>query len=393
MSCGVTETSMMPDRAGAPSRSVRRFPVQAGLLLLDTTSNTLLAYNDVAREVWEMVEAGRSLPDIVKTIASRWGIATGLAQRDTQSIIGLWRNQGLLDGESAFAFAPSAAAKESVIVSQVPPSEWICTIRGLTVAFSIAAELQAPVHALFSHLKTPAATPHVRMEIRCEPSGFVFFEDGRERLRSPEAAVVVGALHVAILERLWPATEWFALMHGAALVRGGEGIALLGPSGNDKSTLAAALMRSGFDLLSDDIVPLAAPDATIVPWPLPLSLKPGGVDALLARIPELAAAPRYPTKGLEARTLSPPLRAWDAAHVPAGLLIFPCFREGAAPETRKLSPFETLERLLSDRVWLGDPITEERVTAFLGRLDRTPAYALTYGTLDDALKLVESVIR
>jgi hypothetical protein len=230
------------------------------------------------------------------------------------------------------------------------------------------------------------------MEIRSESSRFVLYEDGRERLRSAEATVAVGALYVAILERLWPKTEWFALMHGAAVARSGHGLALLGSSGSGKSTLAAALMRSGFDLLSDDIVPLAAPDATIIPWPLPVSLKPGGVHALLARVPELAAAPRYRTKGVEARTLAAPLHAWDAPPVPASLLVFPCFREGATPEARKLSPFEALERLLSDRVWLGDPITEARVRSFLDWLDRTPAYALTYDALDDALKLVESVV-
>jgi hypothetical protein len=381
----------MPDRAGTLSRFVRRFPVPGGLLLLDTSSNTLLAYNDVAREVWEMVEAGRSQANIVAAVAASWGIAAARAQRDVQAILDMWQSQGLLVGTTEPVRAPSIAAVETA-ESPVPPSEWVCTIRGVVIAFSVAAELQVPAYALFRPLETPAAKPQVRMEIRRASSLFTFHEDGRERLRSRDAAVVLGALHVAVLERLRPGIEWFALIHGAALARGAEGIALLGPSGSGKSTLAAALTRSGFDFLSDDIVPLAAPDAAIVPWPLPLSLKPGGVDALLTRIPELAAAPRYRTKGLEARTLVPPPQAWDAEPAKVRQLFFPRFCEGAAPEARKLSPFEALERLLSDRVWLGDPITEERVTSFLGWLDRTPAYALTYGSLDDALELVESVI-
>ncbi|MGB9364809.1 MAG: PqqD family peptide modification chaperone [Xanthobacteraceae bacterium] len=387
----MTETSTMPARAGTPSRFVRRFPVRGGLLLLDTSTNTLLAYNDVAREVWDMVEAGRSQANIVAAVAGSWGIAAALAQRDVQAILDMWRSQGLLVGATEPVRVPSIAAVETA-EPHAPPSEWVCTIRGVVIAFSITAELQGPAYALFRHLETPAATPQVRMEVRRASSLFAFREDGRERLRSGDAAVVIGALHVAVLERVRPGIEWFALIHGAALARGAHGIALLGSSGSGKSTLAAALMRSGFGFLSDDIVPLAAPDTTIVPWPLPLSLKPGGVDALLARIPELAAAPRYRTKGLEARTLAPPPQAWDAEPAKLRQLFFPCFREGAAPEARRLSPFEALERLLSDRVWLGDPITEERVTSFLGWLDRTPAHALTYGALDDALELVESVI-
>jgi hypothetical protein len=389
----MTETaSALSDRAGTPSLHVRRLPVRGGLLLLDTATNTLLAYNDVAGEVWDRIESGWSQPDIVAAIAELWGIAGPLAQRDVQAILDLWRDQALLVGERELARAPSITSAQPVAELGPAPPAWVCTIRGVPIAFSVAAELQTPIRALLRHLETPAARPQSRMEITRTPSGFLFCEDGRERLRSGDAAVVLGALYVAVLERIRPGVEWFALIHGAALARDGSGVALLGSSGSGKSTLGAALMREGFDFLSDDIVPLAAPDAAIVPWPLPLSLKPGSIDVLLPRIPELESAPRYRTKGVEARTLTPPQQAWDLEPVGLNILLFPRFVEGAAPQFRKLSPFEALERLLTDRVWLGDPITEERATAFLAWLERTPAHALVYGTLDDALGLVEGVM-
>jgi hypothetical protein len=43
-------------------------------------------------------------------------------------------------------------------------------------------------------------------------------------------------------------------------------------------------------------------------------------------------------------------------------------------------------------VWLGYPITAARVQSFLDWIDDTPAFAISYGTLDDAVELVERVI-
>ena len=387
--------SKLPDSDVLPSPWVRRFDVQGGLLLLDRASNTLLAYNDVARCIWDLIEAGRSEPEAVAAIAERWGIPASLAQDDIRSILALWRTQGLLAGDAELpADRGSGSGSEPVALPSVAPDDWVCTIHKTAIAFTMAAELLAPVRALFSHLETPGAVVQSRMMIARTPSGeFVLVEDGQERLRTDETAIAVGALYVAVLERIRPGLQWFALMHGAALVRHGHGFALIGSTGSGKSTLAAGLMAAGFDYLADDLVALAQPDAAIVPWPLPISVKPGSLDILASRYPDLAQAARYQTKNIEARLLLPDADAWDTPPVKLKTLIFPRFIAGTTPQTRRLSPFEALERLLTDRVWLGDPITEERVTAFLAWLDDTPAYALSYGTLDDAVGLVESVIR
>ena len=100
----------------------------------------------------------------------------------------------------------------------------------------------------------------------------------------------------------------------------------------------------------------------------------------------------YRTKGVEARMLIPPASAWDADPVPLRRLVFPRFADGAEPHARRLSSFETIERLLTDRVWLGNPVTEQRMSAFLAWLDRTPAYALSYGSLADGMRLIADVV-
>jgi hypothetical protein len=313
-------------------------------------------------------------------------------------MIAEWRSQNVLVERGApRRGAPKSPRARPVSWDQPPDSgwwaQWVCTIRGIPISFAVETELPGTFRLLFAHLETPAAVPQTRLEIRTGPIGeLLLIEDGRQRARTVDPAEAIGALFVAVLERTRANLKWFALIHGAALGRNAQGIALAGPSGSGKSTLAAGLIDVGYHFLSDDLIALSEPEGAIVPWPLPLSIKQGSVDIVAARHPQLARAPSYSTKGLEARMLLPPPEAWDADPVPLRRLVFPRFVAGQRPQAARLTPFEAIERLLTDRVWLGSPITEQRMSVFLAWLDRTPAYALSYGSLDDGMRLIEDVV-
>jgi hypothetical protein len=380
-----------------PAASVRKFPIDGGLVLFDVRSTCLFAYNDTARHVWELIEAGRKAADLESAFAQAWEIPLSRARADVQSIVAQWRLKGLLDGgenRSAQVEPVEGVASEGHRVAPTESvSEWTCTIRRIPVAFAIDKKLAAPIRRMLEHLETPGALPQARIELRCGQSGeAVLRRDGRERGRTKDPAEIVGGLWQTILECLHPNMRWRAVLHGAAVAREGAGLALSASSGSGKTTLAAALITGGFAYLADDIVAVAEPDGRIVPCPLPLSIKPGSVDVLKAAHPQLAQARRYRTKGLKARLLLPAVDVWDTDPVELKVLIFPRFIEGAAPDMRKLSSFEALERLLADRVWLGYPITEPRVATFLAWLENVSAYAISYGTLNDGVHLVERVM-
>lgn len=366
-------------------------------MLFDVGSNSLFAFNDSARYVWELIETGRSLADLAREFAQAWGIPLSRARADLQSIITQWRLQGLLAGSenrpSLIKRASNVFADGRRAAQTRPATEWICTIRGKTIAFAVEHKLAAPIRMMLRNLETPAVPPQARLELRQTKSGeVVLVRDGSERLRTSDPGQYIGGLWQTILECIHPNVLWRAAIHGAALARNGVAVVLSAPSGSGKTTLAAGLISRGFDYLADDIVALSEPDGVIMPCPLPLSLKPGSIDVLKSRYPELVRAPRYRTKGVTARLLVPSADVWDAEPVRLRVLVFPSFTAGIAPQMRSLSSFEALEHLLTDRVWLGHPITEERVRSFLALLDETPAYAVSYGTLSDAVQLVERVI-
>jgi Coenzyme PQQ synthesis protein D (PqqD) len=378
---------------------VRRFPIDGGLLLLDRASNCLFAYNDTARHVWDLIEDGCTEESLIAEFARAWGIPLSLARADIDAIVAEWRLQNVLVNRGGGRSSPERVKSRCAAAAWHDPpqagwaSEWVCTIRGTPIAFAIETELPGPFRLLFAHLETPAAVPQARMEIRTGPIGErILVEDGRETVRTIDPAEVIGALFVAVLERTRPNLEWLALIHGAALGFGGKGLALAGPSGSGKSTLAAGLVAQGYGFLADDLIALSEPNGTIVPWPLPISIKQGSIDIVGTHHPQLAEAKSYRTKGVEARMLIPPASAWDADPVPLRHLVFPRFVAGAEPHAQRLSSFETIERLLADRVWLGNPVTEQRMSAFLAWLDLTPAYALSYGSLDDGRRLIAEVV-
>ena len=78
-------------------------------------------------------------------------------------------------------------------------------------------------------------------------------------------------------------------LHATAVIVDGAAIALLGQSGQGKSTLAAAFLRAGHTLLTDDLLVMRRVDDLIYGFPGPPRLKLFP-DALERFLPELAAS-------------------------------------------------------------------------------------------------------
>ena len=264
------------------------------------------------------------------------------------------------------------------------------------MVFTIAIEPPPLVdfaRIFFKHLETPSARPDVRIEMReAEGGETALVVDGQERLRTADGGQLIGAVNQTILEHIHPGIEWLAIIHGAAVARHGLGFAFPAACGSGKTTLTAYLLPRGYDYLADDHVALSAPDGRIVPWPLPMSIKEGSWDLLSQSYRNLPGFPHYHTKRGEARQLVPSGEAWDTNPVPLKGFIFPRYVPGAKATLTQLTPFEALQRLLGDQIWLGYPITEQRVSNFLRWLDDKPAYTLEHGNVADAALCIEGIV-
>jgi hypothetical protein len=372
--------------------------ISSGLLLLDTSSNRLLAYNETARQAWECLERGLAAHEVADSLALHYGIPQRTALADVRAIFVHWQSYGLITAEGADQqMLPPPTSKAVADWAFMPKPQFAaiftCTIRDQVFAFAVeGARDAANLQVVFRHLETPNARPDFLLEVRAAVEGeTALVIDGIECMRTRVEEQLVGAINQIILERIYPGVEWLAMIHGGAVARNGKGLAFPAPSGSGKTTLIAYLLACGYKYFADDLIALSLPAGEVAPWPLPLSIKAGSWDVLSSIYPDLLSFPRYDTGRGECRQIVPPSTVWDNSHVPLKYVFFPRYVAGATANLAKLTPFEALERFLSDHIWLGYPIKEQRVASLLNWLEDTPAYSVVYGNFADAERCIRAV--
>ncbi|MGE5322342.1 MAG: PqqD family peptide modification chaperone [Actinomycetota bacterium] len=366
--------------------------------MLDTKSSRVGAYNSSAQEVWELLERGARQHEIITALASSFGIPEKVASHDVNAIIEHWRSQGMLSSIEGGSPTNLAKVPTETEWARGPRRGWSATLTFTvrSIVFELAIEPPDLVdlpRIFFKHLESPFAAPGVHIEIRAvDDNEAALVIDGIERLRTVDRGQLIGALNQFILEHIHPGTSWLAIIHGAAVARSGFGVAFPAACGSGKTTLTAYLLTRGYDYLADDHVALSAPDGRIVPWPLPMSIKEGSWEVLSESYTDIWNFPQYQTTRGEARQLVPPPAVWNTDAVPLKGFVFPRYVPGAKVTLVPLTPFEALQRFLGDQIWLGWPITPQRLRDFLNWLSGKPAYLLQYGSAADAANSIADIV-
>ncbi|MGH2595276.1 MAG: hypothetical protein ACRDH7_04855 [Actinomycetota bacterium] len=98
--------------------------------------------------------------------------------------------------------------------------------------------------------------------------------------------VARGPLEAAIDRLIWDTSTrafesgHYLYVHAGVASWGGQGVMLPAPPDHGKSTTVAALVRAGFDFLSDEAAALDLTDGTVHPFPRPVSLSSASLEAL-----------------------------------------------------------------------------------------------------------------
>jgi hypothetical protein len=162
------------------------------------------------------------------------------------------------------------------------------------------------------------------------------------------------------------------------------GIVLPGPSGSGKSTLTAALARAGLGYLTDELTAFDLGRGELLPYPKPITVKPGSFDVLADMDPQTGGAEwQVPVGGDTGRRVG-------RACAP-GLVVFPRFEAGAPTAVAPLSDTEAFFALALNAVnMLAHGGTG---TAALGAIvARSNCVALTFSDLAAACDLVLGLI-
>ena len=177
------------------------------------------------------------------------------------------------------------------------------------------------------------------------------------------------------------------ILHAAVVERNGLAAILPAPPGSGKSTLCAALVSSGWRLLSDELTIIRPADCMLVPLPRPISLKNASIDVLRQFDPGavISTPVANTSKGTVAHVRAPAdsvRRATELAR-PAWI-VFPKYCAGAAttltPIAQARAHMRVAENSFNYSVLGG--------TGFdtLARLiDRSRSYEFSYSKLDEAI--------
>ncbi len=183
-------------------------------------------------------------------------------------------------------------------------------------------------------------------------------------------------------------SEWMSIIHGAIITNRKNAMMLSSASGSGKSTFAALMQKEGYELASDDYVPLDGETALIYPFPAAFSVKAGSFELLSKFYPELRTTPekkfRLTNKSLR---FLPPVhhKNFNYSPFPATHLVFVKYN----PKIKyKLEPLTIPEamKLFTEEAWIsGNPVYAERFIEWFSGLK---CYSLEYS---DSERVVEEI--
>ncbi|MEW5769108.1 MAG: HprK-related kinase A [Pseudomonadota bacterium] len=179
----------------------------------------------------------------------------------------------------------------------------------------------------------------------------------------------------------------YLIIHAAVVAKGDHCALIPGRPGAGKSTLCAALVASGWRLLSDEMALIALDTGLIWPVPRPVSLKNASIDIIRGRHPEVVLSPSFTDthKGTVAH-----MRAPDASVSAAGRaararwVVYPGYQSGAATEVGPVTPCQSTLRLADDSFNL--PLLGGRGFEVLAEVaSQCSSFTLRYSSLDEAI--------
>lgn len=222
--------------------------------------------------------------------------------------------------------------------------------------------------------------------------GWTIYVNGRKLLSSlRDEQIGLGLLHAA-RSLLYAEAEYDVAFHAAMLADCDCGVMLCAPREAGKSTLAAYLMAHGFDLLTDEPALLNLDTGSVASLRLPVALKEGSWTVLQDDWPQLSGAPIHiRSDGMKIRLLHPLQPGFSAHSRRLTHILFPHYNPASVPHAERLSPLHTLSLLNEGGMLLGKYFDRHRFEALLRFVSLTPAYAIRYASLREALHMIRDL--
>lgn len=248
------------------------------------------------------------------------------------------------------------------------------------------------LHRHFRHCLGAAVEPLAAYRVDSHQGGVVELTDGAALLyRGDMASDLVELLMQEITTSLTANCRTHLVFHAAGLARGQCGVILCGGSGSGKSTLASWMIARGMDFLTDELAAVSSDLKEMEGLPRPILIKAGSAfvlqqwldDRNRENLPRLSGGAVL----LDPEALRP---GCVVASASPRLVVFPTYAESSPLRTKRLSPAETLFRLMQRLINARNlPNLGFKACADLSR--QVDGYSMTYSDVDLAVTWIESL--
>ena len=348
----------------------------------------LLVLDPLAGWIWQSRHAGLSVTEIAELLAARFDLSPDQAHADVMALLEAWRREGETVTPNPEALQPTVEGTHPPAPPLLTAPTWILQLADRRAALMVDdPALAAPLERITRHLwdNETATPPAARLHLAGTAADW--------RLCVDDVALAVGdapdeavARTVAELVEAACATDQRLLvLHAAGVSRAGRGVLLIGPGGAGKTTLATALNASGWELLSDDVIPVTL-EGHLLGLGMSLCLKAGGWPVLAPWLPDLDRAPLIERAGRPVR-FPPPPGPIVRGPLPTAAFLFPRYQPDQAAALEALDPVRVLRGLIEAQSVIAE-LTQDKLLALTRWISSAPGFALSYPDLDHALAMI-----
>jgi len=369
------------------SKHVWEFPIEDFLVLARPDVPGLYILNASARVIWDIRKAGLAVSDLIRQYATTYDISMELAAEDVTRTLDQWES-GVLSPESNPPFATVAA--DIGLYSPIECFARDYLVQGKNVRVLLhTRELADEIIPRLQSLPSSLSAPDFTFRVVEDSAGFSIFCNGSCVGKEENAGAARAVLFQQIV-RSCRDLDWLAVFHAGACGSGSRCVVFPAATQSGKTTLAAVLMKMGWNLYSDDSVLLQRDTLSVPPMPFALMVREGSWDVLCPRFPEFDQLPIVSRYGQRVRFL-PPQQANQNGHcAQVAACIFVRFEPHATSEISTLDSMHALLRLQDSGFWVAHD--EQSIGAFLAWMQSTPSYSMTYSDVDQAAEIIRALI-
>lgn len=183
-------------------------------------------------------------------------------------------------------------------------------------------------------------------------------------------------------------SDWLMTVHASAISDGNKTILFSAAPGSGKTTIAALLQAKGYQIISDDFVPIEQSSFKAYPLPIAMSVKEGSMELLRSHYPELETNPLITVNSKKKIKYLPVDTKVMNMIFPVNEFVFIKYDNSVDIQLKKIEPVDALIKLF-DEAWI--PPAPENVAVFLDKILNASFYNLTYSNNQKAMEAINQL--